>query len=315
MFGKLPDLFDRNFAIGFFLPVTVFVAITAILADAHGLLPELLDFNISDEIDVLVGTTIIALVSWLASIILLGINRELTRLLEGYGNYNPFKILHRLELKAYDKYHNEIDKMDDLWREHLDRGEEVPKELITRRSKMLWQVYERFPGERGDVLPTSFGNTIRAFEYYPMEMYGIDAIPGWNRLLTVIPREYKENIDDAKVFVDFWMNTFYLNILLLIEYLGLLYFMEDAKFWFLPGLFSLVIYVSYGRACRAATLWGDTVKSAFDVFLPDLWEKLGFMIPESKEEKKELWVRFSQAVLYGREDYMPDRKQIGKDKK
>jgi len=313
MFGELPELFNRNFAIGYYLPVTVFVVINAVYADVYGIMPGLLDFTNTSQVNVLVGTTILALISWLLSIILLGVNRELTRMLEGYGKFNPLRLFLKLQLTAYDKCLKKIDELDNQYREYLKNECEIPGEFITKRNQAMWEMVERFPSRRNLVLPTSFGNTLRAFEIYSLDMYGIDAIPGWSRLIAVISKEYKEYIDDTKVFVDFWMNTFYLNIFLLIEYLILTTIFDKYRLWLLPILFALAIFTSYGRACKVAIHWGNTVKAAFDVYLPDLWEKMGFIIPEGKEEKKKLWISFNQAVIYGRPDIMPDRKKLEKD--
>ena len=76
----------------------------------------------------------------------------------------------------------------------------------------------QFPDEEAWLLPTSFGNTIRAFEVYPRVMYGLDAIPGWLRILAVIPKDYRESVDNAKAQVDFWLNLWFLSILMIFEY-------------------------------------------------------------------------------------------------
>jgi hypothetical protein len=292
------------------------VVFNVLFANVFGFLPEILSFNISSQLDLLIGTTVIALFSWLLSIVLLGINRELIRLLEGYGGiYSPFTWFKNIELNKYDSMKDEITELDEKYIEHSQKGEKIPTELIEKRNRAIREFKLRFPTERRHVLPTSFGNTIRAFEVYSREMYGIDAIPGWNRLIAVMPKEYKTHIDDTKVLVSFWMNTFYLNLILLFEYFIILLITGEAKLWLFPLFLLILIYISYERARKASVQWGDTVKSAFDVFLLDLWKEIGFDIPETKEGKKKIWKRFNQAVIYGRPDIMPDRKNLGKDKK
>ena len=70
------------------------------------------------------------------------------------------------------------------------------------------------------------------------------------------------------------------------------------------------IIISYARAKRSAIEWGCLVKSSFDVFLPELAEKLGFTIPQNREEEKLLWRKFSQSIIYLDPENMPDRERI-----
>jgi len=154
MFGKMPDLFDRNFAVGYFLPTAVFIVASILLANAFGIplsnveilgeggndtiletsnteslletsaetvnsqkpydiVSEITNVessvetvvektNGSSSVATIVETTMIIIVSWLVSIILLGANRELYRILEGYGKWNPFKVLRWLEVHKYN---------------------------------------------------------------------------------------------------------------------------------------------------------------------------------------------------------------------
>ena len=76
----------------------------------------------------------------------------------------------------------------------------------------------QYPDDEFWLLPTSFGNSIRAFEVYSRIMYGIDAIEGWSRLLAVIPTEYLEKINDSKANVAFWVNNLFLGGLAFLGY-------------------------------------------------------------------------------------------------
>jgi hypothetical protein len=53
--------------------------------------------------------------------------------------------------------------------------------------------------------------------------------------------------------------------------------------------------------------WRVAVKSAFDLYLPDLQKILGFIVPSSEEEARQQWQSFNQAVLYVRPDLLPPR--------
>ncbi len=57
MFSELPKIFDRNYAIGYFLPVAVFLVVSLGLIKGYGLLPQLLPLD--QRKDLLLGTTVL----------------------------------------------------------------------------------------------------------------------------------------------------------------------------------------------------------------------------------------------------------------
>jgi len=166
---------------------------------------------------------------------------------------------------------------------------------------------ERFPDKEYYLLPTSFGNIVRAFEVYPRVMYGLDAIPGWSRLLSVIPNEYKVLVDDAKAQVDFWVNIWLFALIVLGEYFVFVLNVSQIKSIWFPAVVVCLVIISYLRARSAAVQWGNLVKAAFDVFLVDLRNKLGFPNPSDKGAEQILWHRFSQAVIYADAESLPNR--------
>jgi hypothetical protein len=70
-----------------------------------------------------------------------------------------------------------------------------------------------------------------------------------------------------------------------------------------------VIFISWLRVRSAAVEWGEVVKSAFDVFLPELHKKLEFPIA-TREEERQMWERFSQAIIYRLPSSLPERVQL-----
>lgn len=85
MFGELPKLFDRDFAIGYFLPVACFLStLYGLLLIFHltALVPFITQTN--PEAKLLIGTTVIGLSTWLISVFLLALNRTIYQLFEGY---------------------------------------------------------------------------------------------------------------------------------------------------------------------------------------------------------------------------------------
>lgn len=311
MFGELPKLFDRNFVIGFFLPVAVFITFSILIVNPYPFGTQVIDFLKSD---LLVGTTALGLLSWVGGIVLLALNRDLYRTMEGYLKYNPLKLFGWMEKRRYQRVVNELEKLDHEYRECIDLDKEFPTKSRTKRNELMRQLAEEFPDKEEYLLPTPFGNVLRSFEVYPRYMYGFEAIDGWGRLLAVIPKDYLELIDAARAQVDFWVNLGVVFILLQIEYIGLAFITGNPLQWWVVILFIFLGTIAPMRATSAAREWGDFVKSAFDVYRFNLLESLGMDIPKTREEEKVLWTKYSQAIIYRLPEILPDLKTTGNPK-
>lgn len=306
MFGELPKLFDRNFAVGFFLPVAIFITISGVILGQYGFAPNMVNYLLTD---LLVGTTVIGLLSWVGGIVLLAVNRDLYRAMEGYGKFNPVKLLGWFEKRRYKKTIDELEKLDDEYRECYEKKVEFPKKSRTRRNQIMRQLAEEFPDQPEYLLPTPFGNALRSFEIYPRVMYGFEAIDGWGRLLAVIPKEYIEIIDAARAQVDFWINMGLVLVLLQIEYISLSFIFGNQPNWWIVILFFVLGIIAPLRATSSAREWGDFVKSAFDIYRFNLLESLGIEAPKSRDEERKIWTKYSQAIIYRLPETLPDIKQ------
>lgn len=145
---------------------------------------------------------------------------------------------------------------------------------------------------------TAFGNTIRAFEVYSRVMYGLESIQGWARLLAVIPKDYRELVDETAMQMNFWVNLWAVSILLIAEYAGVAVYTGELRISFVSLGALAVAWIASRMARNAASEWGEWVKASCDVFLPELRARLGFLTPETREQERELWTGFSQAIIY-----------------
>jgi hypothetical protein len=306
MFGELPKLFDRNFATGFFLPVAIFITLSGVILGQYGFAPNMVK---TLGTDLLIGTTVIGLLSWVGGIVLLAINRDLYRLMEGYGRFNPVRLLGWFEKRRYQKAIAELEKLDDEYRKCYEARKEFPVESRTKRNQLMRRLAQEFPDKEEYLLPTPFGNTLRSFEIYPRVMYGLEGIDGWGRLLAVIPKDYIELIDAAKAQVDFWANIGVVLILILIEYAGLaIIFGHPLNLWIVL-LLVILGTIPPLRATSSAQEWGDYVKSAYDMFSPKMRETLGFEDPKDREEEAKQWTSYSQSIIYRIRDRIPKLKK------
>ena len=243
------------------------------------------------------------------SLVLLAVNIKLIRLLEGYGDWNPLRLVLRRQKRRYRGLHGELENIDKTETTDKNRAETTDG----RKAALLRQLSTQFPDQERYVLPTRFGNIIRAFEVYPRVMYGLEGVQGWDRVYLLLSKENRVEISNVKAQVDLWVNIVILTSILLTEYtISAMVNWKFGDLW-IPGILILTIWFAKRSSENAALEWGELVKSVFDVFLGDLQDKLELPIIESESEQRELWKRFSQAVIYRRPDVLPKRVHMPTD--
>ncbi|HEX4960634.1 MAG TPA: hypothetical protein VF173_07325 [Thermoanaerobaculia bacterium] len=313
MFGELPKLFGRDFAIGFLLPVAFFIPCSLLVANGfssvaiHAFLESLR--GIKDQ-PALLGATMFVFVLWFGGVTLLALNRTIIRAKEGYGKWNPIKALAFIERRRFRRLRSRLSDLDSdyLLAEKLSLPE--IQEVRNNRSNLLKRLAVRFPKEENDLLPTAFGNTIRAFERYPWIMYGADAIPLWPRMLMVVSGDVRALVDAAKSEMDFWLNLWIAGLVLLAEYLALaIYTHNRGNLWLLTSIL-LLLPVSSNRAKEAAAGWGEMVKATFDVHLPVLRKTLEMREKQDRTTEREDWRGLNRAFIYRDAVDLPPRDPV-----
>jgi hypothetical protein len=155
------------------------------------------------------------------------------------------------------------------------------------------------PAEPGAVLPTRLGNTLRAAESYPgdSERWGLDAVFWWPRLYLIIPDSAREQVDEARSSVD---QMVFLSVLSGV-------FAAIALGFGIAGL-PLVVWapcvggavalswLTYSAAVVSAAVFGDLVRSCFDLFRSDLLTHLGWSMPERLPDERALWGALGQQL-------------------
>ena len=150
MFANLPNLFDRNFAMAYFLPTTVFVGVLCAVAD---LFVKGLNFVAYFQADVVVGATLLVVVSWLGSIFLLVTNSKLYQFFEGYGPWNPLRLFRFVERTRYRKLMGELRELQTL----QNSVHAYPGDLVKRWRVVMFQLANRFDSGEEHILPTALG--------------------------------------------------------------------------------------------------------------------------------------------------------------
>jgi hypothetical protein len=312
MLSSLPKLADRAFVLGTFLPTLLFAII---------LLLEFRDYSVAAEWLAALTTkdlgkaAYLILSVWAIAVVLLMLNQPLYRLLEGYSFPNwlaePLKERHR---RRFKKLLDEIQTLRGKW-DGLTAAER------DRYRRLRLELFRWMPATEKDVLPTRFGNAIKAFEVYPREIYGADGVTIWLRLIAVIPKSFSEQIADTRSQLDFLVNSCLFSCIIafvgafrtvrsgnwhefyLSQFTGIVPFLLSIEkswlVWAAGG--ALAAYAFYRWAVSCVPSWGELVRTAYDCYLPTLATQLGFELPTTEARRRRFWTTFSQQAIYGRE--------------
>jgi hypothetical protein len=331
MFGSLSKLAEKSFILGFFLPALIgtigFVALNGDVPPFSKLLSATL------EDDKVAKLTLLLFGVWTIAVVLMTGNHWLYRMLEGYTW--PLAQPHRGTLCENEKEgvflslqvkrrKNKLEIVKIAW----DRFQEAEKALATAKTKgdtqtckdcerdcakrkseylKLGRVFLlEYPEKRDLVLPTRFGNVLRAFERYPWTAYGVDSIHVWPRLLGVVPKDYQTVLADSRSPVDFFVSLVSISLTLgaaAFVRAGILIYQNASSSDILRFVGAGVLACGlanlfYRAAVAAAVMWGEVVKSAFDLYLPALAKMLGYVLPETLEERRQFWGEVNQQIQF-----------------
>lgn len=307
MFSAIPKIADKTFVIAYLLPVLLFAgAILAFFRESDSA-QEIFDKITGDERD-LEKIAYLAIALWGASLALMILNQIIFRVVEGYYLPASFANWRReTQISRYDRMQSRMDQIKALFNETPDvftREHELEYDLLYMR------LVKQFPAKER-ILPTSFGNAIRAFEDYSRTVYGADALPLWIHLSTVMPKDYGAIVEDARAHVSFYMNTFVIAVVFAFIVVG--QFALDAMNpriahvalvgealssfgWMFAAL--CVASAAYLLSLERIYSWGCLVKAGFDCYLPALAQKLGHSLPITSADQKRFWVDVSRRAIY-----------------
>lgn len=303
MLSQLPKLFERNFAIGFFVPAMFLTGGLWLVLGSHDLVARP-QFTAANE---LAEAVLIIFAVWLVALTLLALNHPLLRLLEGYpllrllalyGHYLPsgeawFKRRRERRFENHAEtlaFQATVDAARAAGRPEPD----IPEEHATR----LRYTAENLPAEAVHVLPSRLGNVFRASEVYSNVVYGLDAIPAWPRLQAVMPEHFRTILADSKAQIDFCANLCLSGALTTLVHLAL-----ALGRWTFPEAWIALVgaafaVLGYELTLSASGQFGSYVKSAFDLYRADLARKLGLELPPSVEAERAMWRTVSRMMIY-----------------
>jgi len=291
--SELNKIFGRDFVTGFFLPAILFLVGNICLLKLLGIDGPLLRINWEKPLQ---DTGLLVVIAWIFAIFLQAFNREVFRAAEGYW---PKWLRGRLTVFHRRRFRKLIEKVNALYNNPGEIDEQEFNALSLRAAM-------EYPSTEAQVLPTSFGNAVRAYEDYPRVIYGFESIKGWTRLQPLMSPEFRDVLSQNRTPVDLWLNLCVLTFVFGIEVAVLAYnFNRFYLAWFILPLLILT-WVAYARARSSVQQYGEQVKAAFDVYLPALATKLGYVLSSDVGNNRKFWSAFSEIMIYRDEAALTD---------
>ena len=286
-------MLDRSFAIGHLLPAAAWVAAFWTLS-IHFDIEHVLRLPSPpwETHDFVVALLCICILS----LLLLGLNHPIIRIYEGYGRFHPLRWLANRRRRQFDR--DVIPVIEAQAAIDLARKQSEEPHVTPEHGKKLYNAVRSFPDQREHVLPTRLGNRFRAAEVYSRIVYGLDAIPAWPRLLSVMPEHARRSVSNSKAQLDFFVNLSLGGWLAAASYVVLAAIQQRFEVPWLLGLTVFVALGTYWLALTAASNYGEAVMSCFDLYRDSLAFQLGLIIPPSPDEERIMWQTVSRMMIY-----------------
>lgn len=192
-----------------------------------------------------------------------------------------------------------------------------------------------FPPDRNEIMPTPFGNMLKAAEFYSSDRYHLDSVIFWPSLIHAIEPSYNVRIQETRNQLSFVINTSLLSIVFgLFCWIAVLYqaglcillenevasplyfieinlaphvYVERMVIYFLVGTASFVTAVILYRASLVSVgEFGGMIRSSYDLFRFDLLRALHLPLPDNSQQERILWLRIGDLVKKG---YYWDKKE------
>jgi hypothetical protein len=199
--------------------------------------------------------------------------------------------------------------------------------LKNQRDVLAADFDSRYPPQENFILPTRFGNILKAAESYPQSRYGIDSVALWPRMVYAIDEKYMMHVDTANDQCSFLLNSSLLSaifaalsflasayqfLLLYLLFYGVsdsfilvgikepnLYFQRIFTY-FAIGILTLgVAWFFYTASLLNVTKYGNMIRSSYDLFRFNLLDRLHLKLPPHLKKEREFWGTVSEFITIG----------------
>lgn len=282
-FKDVTTIFSRAFILGFYLPA-FFALIVLWQSWPMVLLPvEFKHYTAAVQLLIIAGLAIPL------GLLLSGLNYSILRLYEGY----PLQQAQRLPGFRF------------VYKRLVQPRIREFGELTTRKqagdSAAAWQLDRRYPSIKSHVLPTRFGNAVRAFEHHALVRWGLSTVGIWPRIELLLSQDESHTLATIKSDADFLVNASFMSYGVGAVFVVNVAIHTPAQWysWVLCSVPFVVGYLLYRISVGAAIRWGSGVRSCVDLHRLQLYERMGLQQPTTQAREAEIADAINQCLLYG----------------
>ena len=335
-FTSYLEKFGSNFLVAAMIPSLGLVIACMVVFDP--ILRISSSFQIENGIYSLIGIGLLVLIpTVIIGFTLTALNTFILKVFEGYvfihrlpflkgGYYRKAKKL----LQKIDELRNQVDSI-----EQKGRKSAADKELLESLKSDYYakaaEYDKNYPPLEAGIMPTRFGNILKASEAYSGTRYGIDSVEFWPRLLHVIPRPYRQSIDEARNELSFLVNMTALSFLFFA--FCALAVVTNVPLPGIPNLANVFLnsirYIAAGLLAlfsiwffnKAALFsvgdFGAMIRSSYDLFRLDLLEQFNLERPQNSIQEFNTWKNVGELIVLGQQslDFKPLRYKTKREKK
>ena len=328
VFTNYLEKLGSNFLVSAMVPALALVVASILVFDP--IIPVTALFAQKDKPYELVGFGLLLFIlTVIIGFTLTALNTYILKLFEGYVFFHRIPFMYKrminYQRRRADRLirrqatlKKRIDVVEDCFTE-TDRTKRIKRKLRQEYYKITSEYDHSYPPNIGEVLPTQFGNILKASELYPGTRYGLDGVEFWPRLLYVIPPEYQQKIDNSRNELSFLVNmsilciAFYLFCVVAIFYYisiasatlsdKALFFdiIKNALRYIVAGLIALGLNRFFNRAAIfSVSSFGLMIRSAYDLFRLDLLKQFKLKRPTSSVTEFSAWKNLNELVVLGK---------------
>jgi hypothetical protein len=298
----IAGVLSRYFIVGFFLPA-FFGLVVYSQSVTDDFLPNVYERHEGIQIALLGGGALFG------GLLLLGLNYQVMRLFEGYPlrDLRHAPVLRKVHALLLGRQRRRFDRLRNL-RDGSDASEET-------RTLAAWRLESHFPDTPERLLPTRFGNVVKAFELHSWRRWGLDSIPAWPRIELLLETEQRELEANARSEIAFFLNGALMALGIGVAVIADEVFNHPVDGWYWLWAYAVpfgLAYALYFAGASAAIRWGNVVRSIFDVQRLSLYEKLGVRRPAHFSDERDFVApAVNRTLLYGHP--LPDQLRAPED--
>lgn len=264
-------------------------SLLAVVAFAFFLFPEVKHLPVLRDIsDLSTGLQTTVLLSTMAFVALLmnAFSTPLYRVLEGY--------------LAWPKWLQElrIAKQRSRKKALADEAEKA----TGWRQGLLYERLQRYPAPDLEIAPTSLGNAIRSFETYGTDRFNLDALFFWPELFTLISEGLRNEYEQSRAAVDFFVSALYLSSLVGVAAITVAITQGAPSAFVVAAVSFILVPLTYRLALQSTNYWGQTTRAIVNLGRKPLAESLSLILPAELEEEREMWGAVNAFFFYEYDD-------------